>query len=170
MRELLKLDELIYVFKLFLPALVANGAPVLLKEGFPLDFRKKFIDGRRILGDGKTFEGFALGLFFGFYTGIVEAILLRNPFFIETGFLSSLGALVGDIIGSFIKRRIGLKRGEKAPLLDQLDFVYGAAFFLASSGIRFDLLSFMIFQIVVIILHITTNRIAYYLKLKPVPW
>jgi len=158
------------VFKLFLPALVANGSPVLLREGYPLDFRRNFIDGRRILGDGKTFEGFALGLFFGFYTGIVEAIVFKNMFFIEIGFLSSLGALIGDIIGSFIKRRMGLKRGDKAPLLDQLDFIYGAALFLIIVGITFDIPSFIIFQVLVIFLHIVTNRIAYYLKLKPVPW
>jgi len=167
---LLILDSFLYVFKLFLPALVANGSPVLLREGYPLDFRRNFIDGRRILGDGKTFEGFALGLFFGFYTGIVEAIVFKNMFFIEIGFLSSLGALIGDIIGSFIKRRMGLKRGDKAPLLDQLDFIYGAALFLIIVGITFDIPSFIIFQVLVIFLHIVTNRIAYYLKLKPVPW
>jgi len=167
---LLSLDSFLYVFKLFLPSLIANGSPVLLREGYPLDFRRNFVDGRRILGDGKTFEGFALGLFFGFYTGIVEAIVFKNTFFIEIGFLSSLGALIGDIIGSFVKRRIGLKRGDKAPLLDQLDFVYGAALLLTIAGIGFDIPSFIVFQIVVVILHIVTNRIAYYLKLKPVPW
>lgn len=167
---MLNLSSFIQVFKLFLPALIANGSPVLLKEGYPIDFRKKFIDGRRILGDGKTFEGFALGMFFGFYIGIVEAIVFQNILYIKTGFLSSLGALLGDIAGSFIKRRIGLKRGERAPLLDQLDFIYGAAILLVIAKVEFDLLSFLIFQIVVIILHVLTNRIAYYLKLKPVPW
>jgi len=164
------LHELFYVFKIFLPALIANGSPVLIRKGYPIDFKRKFFDGRRILGDGKTFEGFALGLFFGTYTGFVEALVFYDEKFVLIGVISSLGALLGDIAGSFVKRRLGLKRGAKAPLLDQLDFVYGAALVLSIFGFEFNILSFIIFQIIVIILHVITNRIAYVLKLKPVPW
>ena len=39
------------------------------------------------------------------------------------GFLLGCGALIGDIIGSFIKRRSGLQRGESYPFMDQLGFL-----------------------------------------------
>ena len=39
------------------------------------------------------------------------------------------GALMGDIIESFFKRRIGKKRGEDWIPFDQLDFILGVLFF-----------------------------------------
>src|SRR3972149_4153462 len=35
----------------------------------------------------------------------------------------ALGALLGDLAGAFVKRRMGKPRGAKAPGLDQYDFV-----------------------------------------------
>lgn len=39
-----------------LPAYIANATPVLFGGGMPVDFRRKFIDGERLLGDGKPGE------------------------------------------------------------------------------------------------------------------
>ncbi len=58
---------LVYYF----PAFVANGSGPLVKNGTPIDFRKNFQDGRRILGDGKTFEGLLMGLTYGTTVGVV---------------------------------------------------------------------------------------------------
>ena len=41
----------------------------------------------------------------------------------------SFGALIGDIIESFFKRRIGKGRGEDWIPFDQIDFILGALFF-----------------------------------------
>jgi len=53
-------------------------------------------------------------------------LLFGNP---ETLFLSgvllSIGALVGDAAGSFIKRRLNISPGKHCMLLDQVDFVVG---------------------------------------------
>lgn len=45
----------------------------------------------------------------------------------------SLGALIGDLTESFIKRRIGFPPGASLPVADQLDFVAGALLFLPTS-------------------------------------
>ncbi len=156
--------------KIYLPAMVANATPVFLKQGKPLDLGAKFIDGKRVLGDGKTFEGLAIGLFFGTYSGIIETLVFKNLLFIRIGLIASIGALLGDIFGSFIKRRLGLKRGDPAPILDQLDFIYGATLLLYLIGVTVTLEKFIAIQVITLILHIVTNRIAYVLKLKPVPW
>jgi len=39
------------------------------------------------------------------------------------------GALIGDIIKSFFKRRIGKKRGQDWIPFDQIDFILGVLFF-----------------------------------------
>ena len=72
-----------------LPAYVANAVPVLLGGGKPLDFGKKFSDGTRIFGDGKTIRGCFAGIVAGSFIGFVEGYLLF-------GFLLAFGAIVGD--------------------------------------------------------------------------
>ena len=43
---------------LILPAYVANASAVLVGGGTPVDSGKNWKDGKRILGDGKTWRGF----------------------------------------------------------------------------------------------------------------
>lgn len=85
------------------------------------------------------------------------------------GFLLSFGALLGDLVGSFMKRRLSLERGQPAPFLDQLDFVVGA---LALSFIEFIPQIEIIIALLVFtpIIHLTANIIGYKLKLKKEPW
>jgi CDP-2,3-bis-(O-geranylgeranyl)-sn-glycerol synthase len=149
-------------FILILPAYIANSIPVLFKGKHPIDFGKNFSDGKRILGDGKTFEGFIFGLAFGTLAGAVVGYPLHS-------FLLALGALGGDIAGAFVKRRIGIPRGSPAPVLDQLDFIMGALLFI--SPIYLVTIEQFIFIILVTPpIHLLTNYIAYRLKLKPQPW
>ncbi len=85
------------------------------------------------------------------------------------GFLLSFGALIGDLIGSFIKRRLNLQRGQPAPVLDQLDFILGALIF---SFIEFipPLEIIVIILVLTPLIHLTANIIGYKLKLKREPW
>lgn len=85
------------------------------------------------------------------------------------GFLLSFGALIGDLIGSFIKRRLNLERGQPAPPLDQLDFILGALVF---SFIVFipPLEIIIVLVILTPIIHLTANVIGYKLGLKKEPW
>jgi len=157
-----------------LPAYIANGTPVvvshIIRKGTPIDRGKNFIDGRRILGDGKTVEGFIAGTLVGTFTAFLQAILMKNSSILFLGFLLSLGAMIGDLIGSFIKRRLGLARGAPAPLLDQLDFLLGAIFFAWLSGVYIPRSYILILIVLTPILHFMTNYVAYKLKLKSVPW
>ncbi len=166
--------EIIYILHLFLPAYFANSSAVVFGGGKPLDFGRYFIDGRRILGNGVTIRGTIFGSLAGFLLGlfayhIYENPLLKNVNIYLLSFLLSFGALLGDAIGSFIKRRLGIERGKPAPLLDQLDFVFGAV--LLSSFI-YEYTAKIILTLVVVtpVLHLLANVVGYILKLKDVPW
>ena len=150
--------------------MVANATPVFLRTGHPLDFGKKFSDGRRILGDGKTWEGLLIGIWFGTTVACVEAIVLNSLKYYEYGLLASIGGLLGDVISSFFKRRLGLERGAPLPLVDQLDFYFGATLMMMVAGWmpRWDYVLWGV--IIIVVLHKLTNVIAYYLNLKDVPW
>ena len=168
------LEIIINIFWLIIPAYCANFFPVLLKGKHPIDFGKKFIDGFRLFGDGKTIEGFFGGIFFGIFIGLL--LIYLQPFIQQfytlqfqhnllTVFLLTTGAISGDIIGSFVKRRFGIERGEPAPLLDQLDFL---VFSLVLVSIVRNLnLYFVVFLVIITpIIHYSANLCAFLLKLK----
>ena len=129
------LEEALLAFWFLLPAYVANPMAVVFGGGAPVDLGRTMRDGRRVLGDGKTWRGFAGGVASGFALGGILALLgtLAGPrlsFGEWPGVLGILvllpvGALLGDLLGAFVKRRLGLARGAKAPGLDQYDFLIG---------------------------------------------
>ncbi len=155
-----------------LPALIANGSPVLLASGKPLDLGLTLWDGRRALGDGKTFQGYILGLLYGLGFGLFAAGLasLEVEAYTAPILLSVNGALLGDIVASFAKRRLGLERGAPAPVLDQLDFYTGSLLALYAGGYLLDPLVAITLAGLVYILHRATNTAAYMLGLKDRPW
>jgi len=104
-----------------------------------------------------------------FPMGIV-IILLRIVF-------CSYGAALGDLAGSFLKRRVNIKSGEPFWIIDQLDFAVGALIFAFIPAIFFPGLYLIPDLNIVIFLLILTpsvslisNTIAYLIKLKDVPW
>ncbi len=131
---------------LVLPAYIANASALLVGGGTPVDFGKKWKDGRRILGNGKTWQGLFAGAFVGMTAGFGFSIVAiyasksefaflglsdfgHFPLMIPLIFSICFGALAGDIIESFFKRRVGRNRGEDWIPFDQLDFILGVLFF-----------------------------------------
>src|SRR3989337_1063347 len=116
-------------------ALAEAAMPGVLGGGTPMDFGRSLRDGRRILGDGKTWRGFAGGIASGLVLGLILSFIgplisPRASFGDWPGVLGVLiilpvGALLRDLLGAFVKRRLGLERGAKAPGLDQYDFLIG---------------------------------------------
>ncbi len=159
------------------PAYIANGLPLALGGGTPVDFGKNFIDGYRVLGDGKTFRGFFFGFWGGILTGRFQMFLISRPGFPsglkipwgwEIVLLLTIGSLLGDVIASFIKRRLGIERGQSAPLLDQLDFSIGAIL-LASIFWPPPIEILVTILLVTPIIHLAGNSIAYRVGIKSEP-
>ena len=168
--ELLALlrQSLIYI----LPAYFANGAPVLFGGGRPIDGGRTFLDGRPIFGPRKTVRGFLSGVLAGTVTGLLLGLSGLEPSLpgaVLMGFLMGLGAMTGDLLGSFVKRRMDRPPGSPAPLLDQLDFVLGALLFsLPYRPPSLDVLACVL--IITPAIHLATNFGAYKLGLKREPW
>ncbi|MBU5575213.1 MAG: CDP-2,3-bis-(O-geranylgeranyl)-sn-glycerol synthase [Candidatus Aenigmatarchaeota archaeon] len=176
------LYEIIKALWLLIPLYAANGFPVLVKGKVPIDFKKTWSDGKRIFGDGKTIEGFIIGILAGiFYGGILWILYPKfNSIAIYYGFelpyinplnalILSFSALSGDLIGSFIKRRISLERGADAPILDQTNFILSATM-IGLLFFKITVIMFLFMIIFTIIVHRITNIISYLIKLKSVPW
>jgi CDP-2,3-bis-(O-geranylgeranyl)-sn-glycerol synthase len=158
---------IIQVLEFIFPAYCANALPVLVGGGLPLDFGKNFIDGKPIFGKNKTFRGFFFGLAIGTAVGLLETVLFGYP--ILFGLLLSIGALLGDLFGAFVKRRLGIAPGGLLPVVDQVDFIIGAILFALPLGI----VSWELAVAALIItppIHILTNFAAYKLGLKNNPW
>ena len=161
--------DLFLTFLVYFPAFAANGSAVFVRKGTPVDFNRRAWDGRRVLGDGKTFEGLLVSITLGTTVGVILASFL-GPELILYGFVGSLFGMLGDMCGAFIKRRLGLERGARAPILDQLDFVVCATLGLYLVGYHVNLPGFLFVALMAFVMHVLTNRVAYRLKLKSVPW
>jgi len=150
------------------PIYCTNGAPVLFGGGRAVDFGRTMPDGERIFGDHKTVRGLLSGLVIGIIVGIFESFLSGSDM-TRMAALASAGALLGDLGGAFIKRRMGIKPGQPLPGVDQLDFVLGAV--LAISLIDTPTLgTLLILFCVTPPIHLLTNMVAYKLGLKSNYW
>lgn len=167
---------------IMLPAYIPNPVAAACGGGRPIDGGRILRDGNRIFGDGKTIRGLISGIGAGILTGII--LMIFGSWFhlsflpdhsLLTIILLSTGALLGDLGKSFLKRRMGIERGDKWPIADQYDLVIGAliclligapAWFMATITLP------IIIAIVVItpVLHRGANIIGYILGIKEVPW
>ena len=112
---------------LMLPAYCANMAPPFVKywQGWNRPISRTY------LGDHKTIVGFALGIVAGIVTAFLQSLfeftsLWKPGDWLAVGLMIGTGAMCGDAIKSFFKRRIGIVPGERWIPADQLDFVVGA--------------------------------------------
>ncbi|WP_027367984.1 CDP-archaeol synthase [Desulfocurvibacter africanus] len=79
----------------------------------PLDLGRRFMDGRPLLGPHKTVRGLA-GSVLG---GGLGGLLLGLPLWL--GLATGLASMAGDLLTSFIKRRLDKSSGQDVPGLDQ---------------------------------------------------
>jgi CDP-2,3-bis-(O-geranylgeranyl)-sn-glycerol synthase len=122
--------------RLWLPESLRGG---LAKAAMPVDRGVKW-RGREIFGKNKTWRGLLVGTITGIIAaGIQAALFFKTDFFktntlidyekvnfILFGALMGAGALIGDLVKSFIKRRLDKPSGEPWFPWDQLDWIAGA--------------------------------------------
>lgn len=168
-----------------LPAYAANMAPVFAKRyrfaeplAIPVDLGLK-IGKERIFGSHKTVRGFVIGVIAAVFTIIIQTALFAYiPYLQEIsvifyagvnlayfGVLLGAGALFGDLVKSFFKRRVGIPPGKDWHPFDELDFVIGA---LAAIALVQPMSLELVITILIIspILHVVVNRLGHSLKIK----
>jgi CDP-2,3-bis-(O-geranylgeranyl)-sn-glycerol synthase len=181
-------------FLILSPAMVANMAATPLgKFGSrrakclgAIDGGALFRDKRPVLGSGKTWAGLlggvlAAGLFALFVAPWCGAGW-QAPFWLLGGLALGAGALCGDIFKSFVKRRFNYPNDSCLPILDQLDFLFGAGgvyalLTLSQARGHLDQLpwkltpnGFLVVCVAMLFLHPLVNLFAFKLGLKRVPF
>jgi len=149
-------------------------------------------DGKRLMGEGKTWSGFLGGVALATILGMILAGLvwllgidkswgwgLKFPEMVFIFLPLAIGAMTGDALKSIAKRRMNMPRGSKFPIVDQYDFVVGAIGLVAL--FRWDwfhanyLEGVAIFALISVLmmtflLHRGANIIAYRMGKKNEPW
>jgi len=170
--EVLQLLVLIALYAV--PMYIANATPILIHGTKPLDFGKS-LGKERVLGKGKSILGTLAGICCGSLAGLLVLLafsetivpLIQNYF--ALAILLAAGAIFGDLVKSFLKRRIGIKSGQRWLIADQWDFVLGA-FALSLVARAPEVEVFVIILLATLFIHVATNFAAFKLKLKSVPW
>ncbi len=106
--------------KLLVLLIIANAAPILARAllgerwGFPLDAGLLFVDGQPLLGHSKTVRGVLCSIV---VTGAAAPLL---GLAVAQGCLLAALSTLGDLLSSFIKRRLKLRPSSKVLGLDQV--------------------------------------------------
>lgn len=153
------------------PAYLANMAPPFVRywKGWNRPIHA------RILGEHKTVLGYSLGVIIAILTSAVQArlditlALVGYTHWFWLGLAFGLGAMTGDCLKSYFKRRRGLPPGARWIPFDQLDFVIGALL-LAGPFSLLDGSDVLVILVVSLLGDIAVNRIAYGLGIKTSPW
>lgn len=176
---------LVFILKclwFILPAGFANMVPVLVRRfkilAIPVDFNKHF-KGKPIFGQAKTWRGAITGLVLALILFTIQKWLYQFSFFerislidynqysLLLGFLLGFGAIFGDLLESFLKRRLNIPPGKPWIPFDQIDWVLGALVFSFFVYIpSWPIILTIIFS--GFILHLLVNYIGFLLKIKEI--
>ena len=171
-------------FYFMLPAYFANMAPVVAKNMFrkltlQIDFNIG-LGNNTIFGKNKTYRGLIAGMLAAIIVAYTQFFLNGGNIFADLalvdysnwlliGLLLGLGAMFGDLVKSFVKRRIGLKPGMPFVPFDQLDFVFGALIFVYPVA-KLPMEKMAIILFISFILHMVINHIAFYTGIRKERW
>jgi len=107
------------------------------------------------------------GILSGVAVGMVVGLIQLDPL---RGLLLSVGALGGDLIVSFVKRRLELKPGAPFPGADQLGFIVAAIVLVSVMPPPPTWERVVAILVATVPIHFIANLFAWLLKLKRHPW
>lgn len=189
------MNLILFALWFFLPAGLANAAPVFANKipllnrwKAPMDFGKSY-GSTRLLGKNKTWRGFFFGATIAALTALLQAWLMRfdtvlrlaaensdylilmQSSYVWIGIFGALlgcGALLGDAVESFFKRRSGIASGESWLGFDQTDYIIGGLIF-ATPFVVFSPAGYIMILAVWFGAHILSSYIGFLLHLKDKP-
>jgi CDP-2,3-bis-(O-geranylgeranyl)-sn-glycerol synthase len=172
------MNHLVNALWLFLPAAIGNAAPVFANKipglnrwTTPVDLGKSY-QGKRILGDNKTWRGVVTGVIAAGITGYAQYRLSGQD---GSAFMWTLvaavlgfGALYGDAVESFFKRQQGTSSGQTWFPFDQIDYILGGLLAVAPLAL-FSWTEAGVIIVGYFGLHLVATYIGYLLKLRDRP-
>lgn len=154
---------------LLLLIIVANASPIIARKLLAnkcqssIDRGIKFFDGHPVFGTSKTWRGIIAAIIITSISGF----LLGHS--IETGATIAILAMTGDLISSFIKRRLGMPSSSMAPLLDQIpESLLPAIFMMDSFGLNIQRIGILV--TLFIIFELTVSRILFQWGIRKRPY
>ena len=150
----------------------------LAKLAVPVDSGQT-LNGREIFGKNKTWRGLVVGVITGILVAGIQAFLFFNVDFFKyntvidygrvnfvlIGVLMGGGALLGDLIESFIKRRLDKPSGKPWFPWDQADWIIGAM--LLSSIVCIPPAKVAVVTIILYVgVHLCSDRVVCWLGIK----
>lgn len=153
------------------PAYFANMAPPFVRywKGWNRPIHA------RSLGDHKTVVGYVLGVLAALVITAAQGAI-DAPFALVDyarwpwlGLAFGVGAMTGDSLKSYFKRRRGVPPGARWIPFDQLDFVAGALL-LVGPFARLDWTDVVLILAMTLVGDIAVNRAAFRLGIKATPW
>jgi CDP-2,3-bis-(O-geranylgeranyl)-sn-glycerol synthase len=156
------------VAKVLLMIIIANGAPVLMTRWpfglptWPVDGGRVWRDGHRVLGPSKTWRGITAAL--------LAATLAGGPVLgsFALGALVGAGAMAGDLLSSFIKRRRAVPQSAMALGLDQIPESLLPALSLALF-VQLSIWDVLLVVFLFVVLELLLSRILYRLSIRQHP-
>lgn len=181
------INDLLTAVWFLLPAAIANAAPIIAAKipafqrfDAPVDGGKQ-LGGQDVFGSHKTWRGFVAGIIAS--TGVLylqQLLVTGTDWFgsididyaalpvLILGPAFAIGALGGDLIESFAKRRVGIGSGKPWLFFDQLDYVIGSVlvslFFVILTPMQYVWIFIVWFSI-----HLIASYIGYRIGLKSEP-
>lgn len=159
----------VIIIKLLFLLVLANGAPVLAQKilghrwNMPIDGNLKLPDNTPVLGSSKTLRGFLLAILI---TALVAPIMGYSWIL---GASIGLMAMLGDLLSSFIKRRMGLPPSSRAPGLDQIPEAL-LPILAVKSSLGLSWLDVCVVVVVFLLLEISVSRWLYKLNIRERPY
>lgn len=164
-----------------LAAFASGKIPSLKKYTYPVDCYITF-GGKRLLGDHKTVRGFLAAVIVGILSCSLEVFIYSNYFSIREiipvdyytinpvilGALLGFGALAGDSIKSFFKRRVNIEPGTSWFPFDQIDYIVGGVLF-SLLYIKLSFGKYIVLFIIWFLLHLLMTFFGYFFKLRHKP-
>lgn len=154
---------------LLLLIIIANAAPIILRAmmgrrlDFAIDSGYRLPDKHPLFGSSKTWRG-VIG---AVICTSIGAILLDYP--ASTGAQIAIYAVLGDVLSSFIKRRLGMAPSSMVPLLDEVPESLLPAVMLMDT-FELDLQSIIILVGVFIVMELLLSGIFFKLGIRKRPY
>jgi CDP-2,3-bis-(O-geranylgeranyl)-sn-glycerol synthase len=172
-----------------LPAALANAAPIFSakipywkKWNTPLDFGATHHD-EPIMGSNKTWRGLVTGMLvatltlcaqvlaynhYGWAQDIAGTVPYATLPILLLGPLFGLGALGGDALESYFKRRRGISSGKQWFPFDQIDYIIGAIV-VSLPFVQLSVMTYAWMVVIWFLLHLLASYIGWLLGLKKQP-